>query len=94
MKKLIPIFLIYIFFTSCGGGGGSSDVLPPPGNTGNTTTNDGFDRTTILTSTYDNIIIPAYNDFNNKLTYLMNLIFHIVLKVGYLIIYIQVKLLL
>tara|TARA_B100000900_G_scaffold69172_1_gene54369 strand:- start:7470 stop:8609 length:1140 start_codon:yes stop_codon:yes gene_type:complete len=70
MKKLIPIFLIYIFFTSCGGGGGSSDVLPPPGNTGNTTTNDGFDRTTILTSTYDNIIIPAYNDFNNKLTYL------------------------
>ena len=69
MKKIIPIFFIYIFLTSCGGGG-SSDVLPPPGNNGNTTTNDGFDRKIILTSTYDNIIIPAYNDFNNKLTYL------------------------
>ena len=60
MKKLIPIFLIYIFLSSCGGGGGSSDV----------TTNDGFDRKIILASTYDNIIIPAYNDFNSKLTYL------------------------
>ena len=68
MKKLIPIFLIYIFLSSCGGG--SSDVLPGPGNNGNTTTNDSFDRKTILASTYDNIIVPAYNDFNNKLTYL------------------------
>lgn len=28
---------------------------------------DNFDRKTILISTYDNIIIPAYNDLNNKL---------------------------
>ena len=68
MKKIIPIFLIYIFLSSCGGG--SSDVLPPLGNSGNTTTNDNFDRKTVLASTYDNIIVPAYNDFNNKLTYL------------------------
>jgi len=69
MKKFVSIFFIYIFLSSCGGGG-SSDVLPPPGNSGNTTTNDNFDRKTVLASTYDNIIVPAYNDFNNKLTYL------------------------
>ena len=72
MKKIIPIFLIYIFLSSCGGG--SSDVLPPPGNNGNTTTNDSFDRKTILTSTYDNIIVPAYNDFSTKLTELSSAI--------------------
>ena len=65
MKKFVSIFFIYIFLSSCGGGG-SSDVLPPPGNSGNTTTNDNFDRKTVLASTYDNIIVPAYNDFNNK----------------------------
>ena len=73
MKKIIPIFLIYIFLSSCGGGG-SSDVLPPPGNNGNTTTNDGFNRKTILTSTYDNIIVPAYSEFNTKLTELSSAI--------------------
>ena len=71
MKKLIPIFLVYIFLSSCGG---SSDVLPPPGGNGNTTTNDSFDRKTILESTYDNIIVPAYGDFNNKLTELSSAI--------------------
>ena len=33
----------------------------------NITSSDNFDRKLILENTYDNIIMPAFNDLNNKL---------------------------
>ena len=61
MKKTLYI-LISILVISCSSG--SDDNKP--------NNLDDFNRQQILTNTYDNIIIPAYNDFNNKLTVLEN----------------------
>jgi len=38
----------------------------------NISLNDNFDRKLILENTYDNIIVPAFNDFDNKLKALEN----------------------
>ena len=38
----------------------------------NITSSDNFDRKLILENTYDNIIVPAFNDFENKLQALEN----------------------
>ena len=56
MKKIICL-LIPVFFVSCGG----SD-------TDNPFNTDDFDRSNILTNSYDNIILPAYNELNENLS--------------------------
>lgn len=56
MKNLFYL-LISIFIISCDN---SSDENEP-------INGDGFDRSQILTNTYDNIIIPSYNEFESKL---------------------------
>lgn len=56
IKKFATLVFAIILFTACG----SSD---DSGNGG-----DGYDRTALLTNTADNIIIPAFEDLDNKLT--------------------------
>ena len=56
MKKFISLFLVVIIY-ACGSDESIND-------------NDNFDRGLILASTYDNIIIPAYNNFDQSLVLL------------------------
>ncbi len=56
MKKFISLFIVIIIY-ACGSDESIND-------------NDNFDRGLILASTYDNIIIPAYNNFNQSLVLL------------------------
>ena len=56
MKKILFKYIILcLIITSCST------------NDDNITSSDNFDRKLILENTYDNIIIPAYNDLENKL---------------------------
>lgn len=57
MKKLILVVSIVTFFAACS----SSDE-------GSSTKGESFNRTTLLTHWADNIIIPAYQNYNTKLT--------------------------
>tara|TARA_B100001029_G_C15047453_1_gene448177 strand:+ start:380 stop:1486 length:1107 start_codon:yes stop_codon:yes gene_type:complete len=63
MKKFLYFFIVVLFF-SCGK---SSSNIDPNDNPGNQ-----FDRGTILSNIYDNIILPAYNDLNANLIDLEN----------------------
>lgn len=56
-RKIFPLVLVAILIYAC-----SSDSSG-----GSNQPTDGFDRTSLLTHTADNIIIPAFQDFNNKL---------------------------
>ena len=55
MKKYLYAPILILILTSCGSESGIEQ------------TNDNFDRGLVLNSTYDSIIIPAYNDFSNHL---------------------------
>ena len=59
MKKLILVVSLVTFFAACS----SSDE-------GSSTNAESFNRTTLLTHWADNIIIPAYQNYNSKLTIL------------------------
>ena len=54
-NTLYKLIVLCLIITSCS----SSDD--------NISSSDNFDRKLILENSYDNIIIPAFNDFNNKL---------------------------
>ena len=56
MKKLF-YFFIPILIISCDSGLDENNQI----------TGDGFDRSLILSNTYDNIIMPSYNEFENRL---------------------------
>ena len=60
MKKILPILTITILLFSCGGGEENNNYV------------DGYDRQILLTNLTDNIIIPAYENFHNKVTDLEN----------------------
>lgn len=56
-KKIITLFLFFILIYACG----SSDDDTNGGST------DNFDRSILLTHLADNIIIPSYQDFKDKM---------------------------
>ncbi|MFD0963941.1 imelysin family protein [Pseudofulvibacter geojedonensis] len=58
MKKFLAILVLTVLVWACSSDNGSSGG-------GNT---DNFDRAAMLTNWADNIIIPAYTDYENKLT--------------------------
>ncbi|GAA3621963.1 imelysin family protein [Flavivirga jejuensis] len=59
-RKIFLLTVITIFVIACGA---SSDDDPDSGNV-----TDGFDRGALLTNLADNLIIPAFQDLNVKLT--------------------------
>jgi len=57
IKKICILFVVIPFFISCS-----------LSETGEEEVTDNFDRITMLVNIADNIIIPAYDDFNAKMT--------------------------
>ncbi|MEX2349979.1 MAG: imelysin family protein [Flavobacteriaceae bacterium] len=62
LKKSIIVLLTLMFVIACSSDDGDGDNDP----------NDGFDRSAILVNWADNIIIPVYQDLNNKLQTLVD----------------------
>ncbi|MCW2118963.1 imelysin family protein [Flavobacterium sp. 7A] len=56
MKKIFFLFSIFVLITACSSSDGET-----------TTSNDGYDRTALLTHWANNIIVPAYTNYQVKL---------------------------